>query len=214
MRRLMLDTARGGGVPILEDVTHTEWLLETPVLPALAVLDATGRVIPICDLSDEIGGPHPGAVAAGSSKLLERLRHFPAPEGFDRLSQRVLAAALDHGGRVRAQRVLREKRGLLRASIARFLNRHLASTLGHEFSAGFDAVRVDLPDDVAGSELRDEARRHGVLVWSATDCGAPKKRDRFVLLDLTRHEEGEILNGIRRLGAAFDALDGIREETD
>jgi len=211
-RRALLDLARTHGVPILEDVTHTDEL-PAPVPPGLAVLDPSGRVFPICDLSDEAGGEFTACVVGAGAKALERLRMRTRSDAKppDRLAQRALAAALDAPGRVRALRKMREHRKLLEASVARSLRRRLPDLLGWEFSAGSDAVRLDLPEGTSGTGLQEAAQARGVLIRSACDCGARAADDRFVLLDLVRHEEGELLDGIRRLGQALDAL---REATD
>jgi DNA-binding transcriptional MocR family regulator len=205
-RRALLDLAKQRGIPVVEDVTRTDAMAAATV--PLAVLDPSGRVFPLCDLSDEIGGGLGACVVGAGPKALERLRAGAPSSGTPpgRLSQRVLASALDSPGRARAVRKLREQRKLLEPSVARALHRRLPQLGGHEFSAGSDAVRLDLPEDVTGSALQEAARGRGVLVRSARDCGAGPAADRFVLLDLTRLEEGELLEGIRRLGETLDAL--------
>lgn len=205
VRRAIADAARARGIPILEDLTHRDQLADAGG-QAFAVLDATGRVIPWCDLSDELGGAYDGAILAGSSKLLERIRGDGRGSTHDRLTQRVLAAALDDPARPRVLRALREHRKLRNPALARCVDQRLASATGHEFSATGDVLRIDLPVDVSGTALRDAAAARHVHVWSAVDCGLPRARDRFVLLDLTRHDEGDLLDGIRRLGTAFDEL--------
>jgi DNA-binding transcriptional MocR family regulator len=167
-------------------------------------------VFPICDLSDEVGGSLTACAVGAGPKALDRFRvgASGAARPPDRISQRALAAALDSPSRARAVRKLREHRKLLEPAVARSLRRRLPELAGYEFSPASDAVRLDLPDGIDGSALRDAARARGVLVRSARDCGAVPAGDRFVLLDLTRLEEGELLEGIRRLG---EALDGLRE---
>ncbi len=91
--------------------------------------------------------------------------------------------------------------------MTRCLRRRLPALDGWEFTPEADAVRLDLPDDVAARDLARRARDQGVIVRTAAECGASKSGDRFLLLDLTRHDEGEILEGIRRLGVAFDELE-------
>jgi GntR family transcriptional regulator/MocR family aminotransferase len=205
-RRALLDLAKRKGIPVVEDVTHTDWLSGPPVPPPLTVLDPAGRVLPMCDLSDEAGAGFAACVVGGTSKALDRFRvdAKSSAKPLDRLAQRALAAALDAPSRVREQRRIREQRQLLEAAIGRSLNRRLPALAGHEFSAGSDAVRLDLPAGVSGASLQEAAQEHGVLVRSGRDCGATPAADRFVLLDLTRHEEGELLEGIRRLGQALD----------
>jgi DNA-binding transcriptional MocR family regulator len=165
-------------------------------------------VLPLCDLSDEAGGGFAAAAVGGTAKALERFRHSadPAERSLDRLAQRALARALDSPTRTRTLRAVRERRKLLAVSVTRSLARRLPDSPGHEFSEGADAVRVDLPEGVAGDTLREAVRDRGVLVRTARDCGAPAGRDRFVLLDLARHDEGDLLEGIRRLGEALDEL--------
>jgi GntR family transcriptional regulator/MocR family aminotransferase len=210
-RRALLDLARDAGIPVIEDVTHTEWLGRPPAPPPLAVLEPPGRVISLCDLSDEAGGSFGAAAVGSTAKVLDRLRTAadPTEKTLDRLAQRALALALDAPSRVRTLRALRERRRLLSAAVTRALARRLAASLSHEFSDGADAVRVDLPDGVTGNALREAARDRGVLVRGARDCGAPDAADRFVLLDLTRHDEGDVLEGIRRLGEALDGLPAV-----
>jgi GntR family transcriptional regulator/MocR family aminotransferase len=208
-RRALLDLAREEGLPIVEDVTGIDWLAEPPIPPPLAALDPTGRVFSLCDLGDEVGGEFGAAVFVAPPKALDRLRRRAGPEAFpgaDRLSQRVLARALDAPGRMRTRRALLERRKLLSPTIARSLRRRLPALEGHAFSIGADAVRLDLPGDVRATDLAEAARAKGVRIRTARDCGGPPSRDRFLLLDLTRHEEGELLEGIRLLGAAFDDM--------
>ncbi|MGQ0722268.1 MAG: GntR family transcriptional regulator [Candidatus Eiseniibacteriota bacterium] len=216
-RRALLDLARDAGIPVVEDVTHTEWLDGPPAPPPLAVLEPTGRVISLSDLSDEAGGGFVAAAVGGTAKVLERLRLCadPTEKTLDRLSQRALALALDAPSRVRTLRTLRERRKLRAASVSRALARRIPASPSHAFSDGADAVRVDLPDGVNGEALREAARDRGVLVRGARDCGAAESADRFVLLDLSRHDEGDILEGIRRLGEALDALGaGVAKQTE
>jgi GntR family transcriptional regulator/MocR family aminotransferase len=207
-RRALLDLARERSIPIVEDVTHTEWLQDPPVPPPLAVLDRTGRVLPLCDLSDEAGGAFCAAVVGATPKALERLRHAadPAEKTLDRLAQSALAQTLDSPARIRTLRAVREKRKLLVAAVTRSLRRRLGDAPGFELSAGADAVRVDLPAGVTGQDVQGAARDRGVLVRTARDCGAPPSADRFLLLDLTRHDEGDVLDGIRLLGEALDEV--------
>jgi hypothetical protein len=61
---------------------------------------------------------------------------------------------------------------------------------------------------VDAEELRSAAADRGVLVRSAADCGAPHASPGFLWLDLARHEEGEILQGIRILGEVVDTRSG------
>ncbi|MBZ0268273.1 hypothetical protein K8I85_08955, partial [bacterium] len=70
-----------------------------------------------------------------------------------------------------------------------------------------DAVRLDLPEGITGDAFRCAAEARGVAVLGARDCGASARDDTFVLLDLTRHEEGELLAAIRALGDAFDDVE-------
>ncbi len=208
-RRLLLDLARGAGIPILEDVTGTDRLDQPPIPPPLASLDGSGRVIPICDLSDEAGGEFQGTVLGGSPKILDRIRLVSTPDGPgpDRLTQRALAQALDAPARTRARRAVHEKRALQKAAITRTIRRRLPALENWEFTAEADAVRLDLPADVSATGLAGRARAVGVLVRTSIDCGATRGSAPFLLLDLTRHEEGELLEGIRRIGLAFDALE-------
>ncbi|HMB68464.1 MAG TPA: hypothetical protein VKU85_04110, partial [bacterium] len=207
-RRALLDLARERSIPVVEDVTHTEWLQNPPVPPPLAVLDRAGRVLPLCDLSDEAGGAFAAAAVGATSKALDRLRLVadPTERSLDRLAQTALAHALDSPTRIRTLRAVREKRKLLVAAVTRSLRRRLANAPGFEFSAGADAVRVDLPEGVSGEDVREAARDRGVLVRTARDCGSPPSGDRFLLLDLTRHDEGDLLDGIRLLGEALDEV--------
>lgn len=205
-RRALLDLAREKGIPVVEDVTHTEWLQGPSVPPPLAVLDGTGRVLPICDLSDEAGGAFAAAAVGATPKALDRLRQVGDPEEktLDRLAQSALARVLDSPSRIRTLRAVREKRKLLVAAVTRSIRRRLGEAPGFEFSPGADAVRLDLPEGVTGRAVQEAARDRGVLVRTARDCGAPPSADRFLLMDLTRHDEGDVLDGIRLLGEALD----------
>jgi GntR family transcriptional regulator/MocR family aminotransferase len=207
-RREILDHARARGVPIVEDATNFD-REETPEsFPSLGALDRSGRVFTICDLSDEIGGAFRAAALAATPKVVERLRRSAGPaESPGRLTQQVLARALEHPSRRRTLRKVRERRRLLIPAILRSLRRRLPELLAHEFTPGADGLRLDLPEGISGDTLRDAARSKGVFVLSARDCGADPGSDRFVLLDLTRLEEGELLEGIRLLGATLDELD-------
>ncbi|HMB70694.1 MAG TPA: GntR family transcriptional regulator [bacterium] len=203
-RKALLDLARRCGVPVLEDVTGADRTDDT--LPPLAALDDAGRVLPLADLADEVGGDVTAVALAGPSRLLARWR-AAGRDAPDRLSQRVLANALDAPGRARAARAVRERRDLLRASVRRSLRRRLPELAGFEFAPGSDAVRLDLPEGVTGEALRRAAEARGVRVLSGRDCGGSAAEDTFVLLDLTRCEEGDLLEGVRELGEAFDQLE-------
>lgn len=213
-RKAILDFAREHGIPLLEDVTGAD-RAPGPQPPPLAALDPSGRVFPLADLSDEVGGGLRAAAIAATPKAIDRLRTAAEGDaGPDRLTQRVIGLALESPGRARAVRAVRERRELLRAPVRRALQRRLPELTGYEFSADSDAVRVDLPEDCTGDALRRYAEQHGLRLRSARDCGRPSREDRFVLLDLTGHEEGELLEGVRRLGAAFDEWEEARATAD
>ena len=111
--------------------------------------------------------------------------------------------AIDAPGRARIQRALFEKRILLANAVTRGIRRRLAATLGHTFSAGMRAIRLDLPPGASSQDVQARAAERGVHVWSSADCGALAGEDSFLLLELTSHEEGELLDGIRLLGEAL-----------
>ena len=206
-RRSLLDLARDRAVPILEDVTGLD-LASPPQAPPLATLDGTGRVLPLCDLSDEAGGGFSAAILAATPKALDRLRIAgPAAEPPDRLAQQVIARALDSPRRTRTLEAVRERRRLLLTAISRTIGRRLPEIANLEFTPAGDAVRIDLPDDLPAAVLARAAEARGVRVIVPHECGLPPSRDDFLLLDLTRHEEGELLDGIRRLGEALDSLE-------
>ncbi len=211
-RKALLDFARESGLPILEDVTGAD-RAPGPQPPPLAALDSSGRVIPVADLSDEVGGAFAAAALAVPAKAIDRLRadgeRDPGP---DRLTQRVLALALEAAGRPRTIRATRERRELLRAPVRRALQRRLPELAGFEFALDSDAVRVDLPEGWTGETLRQAAERVGLWILSARQCGSSARGDRSVLLDLARHEEGELLEGIRRLGEVFDEVEEARAD--
>lgn len=206
-RRALLDGARGRELPVVEDVSGLE-LVAIPGLPPLAALDASGRVLSLCDLSNEIGGDASAALLAGTPKMLERLRIAaavsPAP---DRLTQRVLAAALGDARRTRVQRALREKRRLLAPAVQRACRRRLAALPEAKLATGGDAVMIPLPPGVDSERVKALALTHRVAVCAARDCAVEDAE--FLLVDLTRHEEGEILEGIRRLGHAVEEALGV-----
>lgn len=209
-RKALLDLARERALPVVEDVTGVDRHEGAPP-PPLANLDSTGRVIALCDLSDEVGGRVTATAVAATSKVIERLR-LASPDAAtpDRLAQRVLALALESPRRARALRAVRERRELVKAAVRRVLPRRLPEVTGTEFSSASEAVRLDLPDGITGEALRIAAAARGVDVHSARDCGADARGDSFVLLDLTRHAEGELLQAIRALGAAFDDVEERR----
>jgi GntR family transcriptional regulator/MocR family aminotransferase len=206
-RRALLDAIRERHLPLLEDVTGGEHS-PAPPIPPLAALDPSGRVLPLCDLSDEVGGDLTAAVLAVTPKALERLRARVGPTARrpDRLSQRVLAGALEWSGRARVQRQLRERRRLLAPSVQKTIRRRLPSLPEPELSSGADAVLLRLPEGLSAEEIRVEAASRGVLVRTAADCGVTATTADFLMLDLTRHEEGEILLAIRALGEIAEAM--------
>jgi DNA-binding transcriptional MocR family regulator len=205
-RRMLLDFAREEGVPILEDLTRSPAAPIEPDAPPLAVLDRSGRVISLVDLGGEVGGGFDACAIATTAKAMERLRTGTSGRAhpLDRIAARVLAAALDSPTRTRLHRRLHESRALLASSLARGIRRRLEGLRGLEFSSDTGFVRLDLPANVSASALAAAAAARGVHVLLPHDCGAPPSDDDFVLLDLGRHEEGELLEGIRLLGAAFD----------
>ena len=209
-RRTLVDLARTHGIPVLEDVTGTERRREAGTPAPAAVLDASGRVIPLCDLSDEAGGHLTGGAVAGTVKLLDRIRqeHEAMDRPLERLRQRALARALEDPGRARSLQATRERRKLRTASIRRTIRRRLPEFGEPAFTAGADAVTIPLPAGVTGVALARAAAERGVVVRTAADCGVTSAEEDFVLLDLTRREEGDVLEGIRHLGEAFDRLEG------
>lgn len=104
------------------------------------------------------------------------------------------------------QRQLRERRRLLAPSVLKTIRRRLPSLPEAELSSGADAVLLRMPAGVAAERVRAEAASRGVLVRTAADCGVTSAETDFLWLDLTRHEEGEILLGIRALGEIVDAM--------
>jgi DNA-binding transcriptional MocR family regulator len=206
-RKALLDFARERALPVVEDATGLDRQLGDGA-PALSALDGTGRVLPLADVADEAGGDLTATAVAAGPKARDRLRSLAesGPPGPDRLAQRVLAAFLVGAGRARTLRTLRERRELMLAAVKRALRRRLPEAARFEFSADGAAVRVDLPADMTGEGLKRAAARRGIGVLSARDCGEAASRDRFVLLDLGALEEGELLDAIREVGAAFDEI--------
>ncbi|HET9887756.1 MAG TPA: GntR family transcriptional regulator [bacterium] len=204
-RRALLDLAREHSIPILEDVTRAPGAPSPPNSSLLSVLDRSGRVTSLLDLADEVRGGFDAAAVAATPKALERLRSVqPAMcHPFERLQQRVLAMAIDAPGRARIQRALFEKRILAADAVTRGIRRRLPTIASHEFSLGKRAVRLDLLPGISSASVKKRAELRGVRVWSAPDCGAPAGVDSFLLLDLTSHEEGELVDGIRLLGEAL-----------
>ena len=204
-RRELADAARDHGVPVLEDVTGLDRSLPPTFVPFSAT-ERSGRGFALCDLSDEVGGGFAATALTVSARALEQLRQSPPPPGPPRLTQLVLAAVLDAPRRRRHRVDLEEQRRLLEPGIKRTLRRRLPELTGFEFSRAADAVRLDLPADVSAAQFVRAAAAASIAIVAPTDCGAPRSRDDFVWLDLTRHEEGELLDGIRRLGEVFDGL--------
>ena len=172
-RRAVLDLARELSIPVLEEVTRAPGAPARENASLLSVLDRSGRVTSLLDLSDEVqGGFHAAAVAA-TPKAIERMRpsRNSARHPFERLQQRVLAMAIDAPGRARIQRALFEKRILLANAVTRGIRRRLAATLGHTFSAGMRAIRLDLPPGASSQDVQARAAERGVHVWSSADCG-------------------------------------------
>jgi DNA-binding transcriptional MocR family regulator len=205
VRRALLDLAREFSIPVLEDVTRAPGAPAGENSSLLSVLDRSGRILSLLDLSDEVRGGFDAAAVATTSKTVERLRgaRIGARAPFDRLQQRVLAMAIDAPGRTRIQRALFEKRMLAANSVGRGIRRRLSAITGHTFTTGMRAVRLELPPGASSTAVQERAALSGVHVWSAPDCGAPAGEDSFLLLELTTHEEGELLEGIRLLGKAL-----------
>jgi GntR family transcriptional regulator/MocR family aminotransferase len=218
-RRALLDLAREHSIPILEDVTRAPGAPSPPNSSLLSVLDRSGRVTSLLDLADEVRGGFDAAAVAATPKALERLRSVQPPicRPFERLQQRVLAMAIDAPGRARIQRALFEKRMLVADAVTRGIRRRLPTIAGYAFSSGKRTVRLDLLPGISSGSVKVRAQERGVRVWSAPDCGAPAGVDSFLLLDLTSHEEGELLEGIRLLGEALteeiQALGAINART-
>jgi GntR family transcriptional regulator/MocR family aminotransferase len=205
VRRALLDLVRETSIPVLEDVTRAPGAPAGEDSSLLSVLDRSGRILSLLDLSDEVRGGFDAAAVAATSKALEHLRgaRSGARLPFDRLQQRVLAMAIDAPGRARIQRALFEKRMLMANSVTRGIRRRLSAITGHAFTPGMRAVRLDLPPGASSTAVQERAALCGVHVWSAADCGAPAGEDLFLMLELTTHEEGELLEGIRLLGKAL-----------
>jgi GntR family transcriptional regulator/MocR family aminotransferase len=203
--RALLDLAREEGIAILEDLTRSAVAPIASDPPPLAVLDRSGRVSSILDLAGEIGGGFEACALATTAKAIERLRGRPLARAhpLDRVAQRMIAQALDSPARVRAHRRVHESRTLLSDSIARGIRRRLPGIRKHVFSEDARSVRLDLDGTPPGT-LAALAERRGVRILVPGDLGAPSSEDDFVLLDLTRHEEGDLLEGIRLLGEALD----------
>ncbi|MCA9753746.1 MAG: GntR family transcriptional regulator, partial [Gemmatimonadetes bacterium] len=124
-RRALLDLARRLSFPVLEDVTALDES-PPPLLAPLATLDPSGRVLVVCDLSDEAGGEFSAAVIAGPPRAIERWRVDPEPLPTSRLAQHALARILDAPRRARAREALRERRRLLTPALRRTIRRRLA----------------------------------------------------------------------------------------
>ncbi len=204
-RRALLDFAREEGIPILEDLTRSAVAPIASDPPPLAVLDRSGRVSSMFDLAGEVGGGFEACALAATPKAIERLRGRPLARAhpLDRVAQRVIAQALDSPARLRAHRRAHESQALLAGSITRGIRRRLEGLRGFVFSEDARSVRLDLDGTTAGT-LAAFAERRGVRILVPADLGASSTEDDFVLLDLTRHEEGELLEGIRLLGEALD----------
>lgn len=205
-RKALLDAIRERHLPLVEDVTGADRLAAPE--PPLASLDASGRVLPLCDLADEIGGDLSAAVVAGTPRALERwrARSAGADRRPDRLAQRVLARALESSVRPRVLRQLREQRRLLAPSVKRTIRRRLPAFPEPELGPSADMMLLLLPADLAAADIQRAAADRGVLVCTSADCGISNTSPDFLLLDLARHEEGEILQGIRILGEVVDSL--------
>ncbi len=204
-RRALLDFARDEGIPVLEDLTRSAASMQSDA-PPLAVLDRSGRVASLFDFSGEMGGGFEACAIAATPKVLERLRASGGRRGhvLDRIAERALAQALDSPARARLHRRIHESRALLASSLARGIRRRLGALRGVTFSEGARFVKLELPEGISAPALAERARARGVSLLIPADCGAAAIEDGFVLLDLSRHEEGELLEGIRLLGEALD----------
>ncbi|MDP6528739.1 MAG: GntR family transcriptional regulator [Gemmatimonadota bacterium] len=205
-RRALVDLAKKRGLPVLEDVTDLDTLREPGAPPPLASMDSSGRVMALIDLCDEAGGRFHAAAIGAPARVLDRLRADSPSPALDRLSQRALALAIDTPARNRLLDATREQRHLLATSVARTIRRRMPSLAGVAFASASDAVRLDLPEGVPSALVRDAAARADIRVLTEADCGLSPEEPGFLLLDLLRHDEGDLLLGIARLGEIVESV--------
>jgi DNA-binding transcriptional MocR family regulator len=199
-RRAVARLARETGVPVLDDSSLADIVLEGGAPPPIAAFGDPGEVLTAGSISKLIwSGLRAGWIRA-SPPVIERLARIKTSHdlGSPLWTQAIAAQLIE--GLPEAQRLRREELRPRRALLAGLLKKHLPDWTFRIPSGGFFLwVRLPAGDS---REVAQVALRHGVVILPGTTMSAAGLHARFVRIPFLA--DPETLNeGIGRLSAAW-----------
>ncbi len=218
-RAALLALSESAQVPIVEDDYDGELRLDDPVRPALKTADAAGQVIYVGTFSKALFPALRLGYVVAPVPLLDRLAatKLASAMATPALEQAVLAEWITSEGFARhVRRVRREIRMRVEAGMEA-----IAACLpeGTEVQrpAGGGGLWVTLPSGLDARALAHAAREAGVWVYFgsgfATGDDAGHGLQRNLLVAVGAVAEGDVREGIARLGACATALQPGRRTT-
>lgn len=213
-RREVLRVARAAGAFVVEDdfARHLAHEDAGPLPPALTTEDPDGVVVHICSLTKAASASLRVGALAARGPVLERLRAVQIVDSFF-VPRPLQEAALELVGAPAWPRHLRSvaaglraRREIMLAALARELP---ALPLAHAPRGGYH-LWLRLPDGADETTLAAAALRAGVAVapgrpYFAAESPAPHLRLTFA----PAAAESDIVEGVRRLGAASREVPGL-----
>lgn len=205
-RRAVLERARRDGTILIEDDYEGETSFAGDHA-TLKSLDAEGRVVYLGTLSKVLApGVRLGFMVADAALIeearwLRRMIHRSAPLN----NQRTAAIFLAEGHYLALVRQLRSAMVERHAQVVAGCDRYLAGFRRTENHGG-SSVWLECPEGIDARELHVLARDRGVLAEDGDPFVPEHQAGRFLRLGISYIEESKVMEGLRRLGAAAEAL--------
>lgn len=208
-RKKLVALAAEYGVLIVEDDAYYDLRFEGQPVPTLASLDTEGWVLRLCTYSKILAPGVRVGWAYGNKEIISRLEMMRSEGGSSPFTTRVVAKFAENGRLEQHIKDLNEryryKRDLMLEAIATYFPKDV-TTLKPE--GGF-FIWCTLPPDISATKLLKEAEdNQGVTFTSGTRCFANGQGDNAIRLAFSFLNPDQITDGIKRLGAAMEAVRG------
>jgi DNA-binding transcriptional MocR family regulator len=211
-RRQLLQLAARHQVGIVEDDPYGELRFAGEPVPSLKALDPGGYVIYISSFSKSVTPGMRLAYLAASPAVVERIAGARGILDFRAalLNQWVMDAFLREGHMDRHLQQLRPVLLRRRDTLAQALRHHMPPGVAWQLPNGGYHLWCTLPRTLRARRLLSEASREGVAIVPGDYYGPSEEARRGVRLNFTYPREPEIVEGVKRLGAAVRRI--LKEE--
>jgi DNA-binding transcriptional MocR family regulator len=206
-REQLLALARRHGFFVLEDGVYADLRFEGSEVPSLRA-EAPAHVIYVDSLSKTVGGGLRIGWVAASGPVLDRIiaakraDDIHSPTLTQLTVSRYLASGAYPDQSKRARAFYGERLAVLREAI----DQHLGSVASYVTPLGGGHLWVQLDSDVDERELADEAVRQGVAFVPGGALRIERRAELAMRLSYGFLEPDELVEGVRRIAAALDAL--------